>query len=185
MFTCNPSGCRRLRAEPPQPAAPLVPRQGIAVNLPNGLWHCVQRWVFAFVMAGLYRGTPIPMVPIWRGVRSLHHSKACDAEGFPVPWGDEATTQRSHGTKAKTRSGISAEPCANCSWEPAAGLELCPPGGHPQPSDGTACGQGDGTLSLHGLVSSVGVTTSFFITDKYIKPWSRAVGCPAVNLTSG
>lgn len=107
MFTCNPSGCWRLQAEPPRHAAPLVPHWGIAANLPNGLWHRIQRRVFAFGMAGLYRGTPIPVVPIWRGVRSLHCLKACDAEGFPGPWGDGVTAQSSHGTKVKTRLGIS------------------------------------------------------------------------------
>ena len=107
MFTCNPSGCWRLQVELPRCAALLVPHRGIAVNLPNGLWHRVQCRVFAFGMAGSYHGTPIPMVLIQRGVRSLHCLKACDAEGFPAPRGDGATAQRSHGTKAKTRLGIS------------------------------------------------------------------------------
>jgi len=125
MFTCNPSGCRWLRAEPPQRAAPLVPRRGIAVNLPSGLWHRVRHRMFG--TGRLNRGTPIPTAPVWRRVRSLPRLNTCDAEGFPAPQGDGATAQCFHGTKAKTRLGISAGRCTNCCRQPAAGPELCPP----------------------------------------------------------
>lgn len=99
------------------------------------------------------------------------------------------------------------EPQPNCPLQPKQRSSWASPQGDAQtgrgsqwqdwscvPSDGTCSHQmgqpvvrGDGTLSTHGLVSSASITISFFIqiTDKYIKSWSRAVGCLAVNLTSG
>lgn len=154
------------------------------MNLPKGLRHRV----FAFGMAGLYRGTPIPMVPIWRGLRSLHCPKPCDNEDFPARRGDGATDQGSHGTKAKTRLG-------NVHWVMLKWLleannragAVCPQR-HPQPSGGTARGWGDGTLNPHGLVSSVSITTLFFIQTSLInvlnpraEPWDARL----FNLTSG
>lgn len=52
------------------------------------------------------------------------------------------------------------------------GWTCVPHDGHPQPSDGTACSWGDGTLSPQRLVSSASIATLFFtqITDKYIYP---------------